>query len=129
MSIPVVSASWMLSARARVCRPSDVYRNAGGDEHDHREPDHGHDQLGPPDPQLTELNAGRGVGAGRPVLRAGDESDRVAHEEREPEREEEQLQFADSLRRTGRQSADLERQAEDRGGDDAEDDRQPRAAP
>ena len=85
VSIPVVSASWMLSARARVCRPSDVNatRRRRGD---HDEPDYGHDQLGPPDPQLTEVHAGRDVGAGSPVLRAGDESDHVSQEEREPER-------------------------------------------
>ena len=36
-------------------------------------------------------------GAGRAVLGACDEGDRVSHEEREPEREQEELQFADSL--------------------------------
>ena len=56
------------------------------------------------------------------VLGAGDERDRVAHEEREPEREQQQLELADPLAADRPPEAELEDEPEDGGRDDAEDD-------
>ena len=119
VSMPVVSASWMLSASARACLPSEVERSASATSTIVAIPSSV--TMSSVRPILSSPNAHRlrHVGSGLPVLGAGHEGDAVAHEEREPEREQEQLQLPGSATANGSPDADLEPDAEDRGRDDA----------
>ena len=102
-----------LAAERRVPQPE-------SDEGDRGEPDERDDELRAPDSQPEDGDARGDVRARRPVLRPGDERDRVPQHVGKPEREEEELQLADPLAPDRAPEHHLEREREPRRRHDAE---------
>ncbi len=99
-----------------------MYRRPDSDSGDRRDTEESDDQLRAADPKLADADTRRDIRPRRPVLGAGNEGDRVPHEEREPEREEQQLELPDALAANRPPKTELQHEPERGGRDDAEDD-------